>query len=251
MTEFAQMVADNFEGTEYALPYGATPTPIGKTDRYSIFKVGPAFISSHGMGQPSISILLHEVTKMLEYAKATDVTYFRLGSSGGIGVEPGSVVVTSGGLNGELEPYYSLPILGEMVHRPADIDPELVADIVAVSKEVGISFPVVAGKTMSADCFYEGQGRLDGAICDYNEDDKMAFLARLHAIGCRNIEMEAAQFAAFTHRLGIKGTGLCTTLLDRLEGDQVLTPLEALAEFDQRPGKLAIAYMNHKLGIQK
>lgn len=68
---------------------------------------------------------------------------------------------------------------------------------------------------MSADCFYEGQGRLDGAICDYNEDDKMAFLARLHAIGCRNIEMEAAQFAAFTHRLGIKGTGLCTTLLDR------------------------------------
>ena len=33
------MVADNFEGTEYALPYGATPTPIGKTDRYSIFKV--------------------------------------------------------------------------------------------------------------------------------------------------------------------------------------------------------------------
>lgn len=51
------------------------------------------------MGQPSISILLHEVTKMLEYAEATDVTYFRLGSSGGIGVEPGSVVVTNGGLN--------------------------------------------------------------------------------------------------------------------------------------------------------
>ena len=37
--QFAQMVADNFEGTEYALPYGASPTPIGKTDRYSIFKV--------------------------------------------------------------------------------------------------------------------------------------------------------------------------------------------------------------------
>ena len=45
--------------------------------------------------------------------------------------------------------------------------------------------------------------------------------------------------------------GLCTTLLDRLQGDQVLTPLESLAEFDQRPGKLAIAYMNHKLGIKK
>eukprot|EP00729_Bicosta_minor_P011435 gene11435-29495_t len=215
--EFAQMVADNFEGTEYALPYGASPTPIGKTDRYSIFKVGPALISSHGMGQPSISILLHEVTKMLEYAEATDVTYFRLGSSGGIGVEPGSVVVTNGGLNGELKPYYSLPILGEMVNRPAEIDQELVADVVAAAEEIGIPFPVVPGKTMSADCFYEGQGRLDGAICDYTEDDKLAFLEKLHG----------------------------------LQGDQVLTPLESLAEFDQRPGKLAIAYMNHKLGIKK
>ena len=25
---------------------------------------------------------------------------------------------------------------------------------------------VVVGKTMAADCFYEGQGRLDGAICE-------------------------------------------------------------------------------------
>ena len=69
-------------------------------------------ISSHGMGMPSMSILLHEVTKMLHYAKATDVTYFRLGSSGGIG-EPGTVVLTTQGLNGLMEPHYSLPILGK------------------------------------------------------------------------------------------------------------------------------------------
>lgn len=37
------------------------------------------------MGQPSFSILLHEVTKLLSYAEAEDVTYFRLGSSGGVG----------------------------------------------------------------------------------------------------------------------------------------------------------------------
>jgi uridine phosphorylase len=61
--------------------------------------------------------------------------------------------------------------------------------------------------------------------------------------------MEAAMFAAFTHRLGIKGTGLCATLLDRLQGDQVLTPMEELMAFDQRPGKLAIAYMNQQLGL--
>ena len=59
------------------------------------------------MGQPSVSILLHEVTKLLEHAKATDVTYLRLGSSGGVGVEPGTVVVTTDGVNGMVEPVYA------------------------------------------------------------------------------------------------------------------------------------------------
>ena len=56
---------------------------------------------------------------MLHYSKATDVTYFRLGSSGAFGVDPGTVVLTTQGLNGLLEPHYSLPILGKMVNRPA------------------------------------------------------------------------------------------------------------------------------------
>ena len=60
---------------------------------------------------------------------------------------------------------------------------------------------------MSTECFYEGQGRLDGAICEYTDADKQVFLQKLHGLGCRNIEMEAAMFAAFTTRLGIKGTG--------------------------------------------
>jgi len=249
MAEYANRVAANFVGTKYEVPFGQAPVPIGKQERYSIFKVGPTLISSHGMGQPSISILLHEVTKMLEYAKATDVEYFRLGSSGGIGIAPGSVVVTSGGLNGELKPVYTLPILGKLVDRPAVIDPSLVADLVAAAEKRIDGYDVIPGKTMSTDCFYEGQGRLDGAICDYTIEDKMEFLNKLHSMGARNIEMEAAQFAAFTHRLGIRGTGLCTTLLNRLDGDQVLTPLEELASFDQRPGEVAMAYMNERLGL--
>lgn len=38
--------------------------------------------------------------------------------------------------------------------------------------------------------FYEGQGRLDGAFCDYTEADKMEYLKRLHNFGVVNIEME-------------------------------------------------------------
>jgi uridine phosphorylase len=50
-----------------------------------------------------------------------------------------------------------------------------------------------------------GQGRLDGAFCDYTNADKMAFLRRAYDIGVRNIEMESLCFAAYTHHAGIKG----------------------------------------------
>lgn len=37
------------------------------------------------------------------------------------------------------------------------------------------------GLTLGADDFYEGQGRIDGAICDgYTEQDKMNFLKRAY-----------------------------------------------------------------------
>lgn len=53
-----------------------------------------------------MSILLMELFKMLTHAGATDVTFFRLGTSGGLGLDPGSVVITSEALNGELKPNY-------------------------------------------------------------------------------------------------------------------------------------------------
>lgn len=40
----------------------------------------------HGMGVPSMSVMLHEVFKLLTYAQCgKDVKFFRLGTSGGIG----------------------------------------------------------------------------------------------------------------------------------------------------------------------
>lgn len=49
------------------------------------------------------------------------------------------------------------------------------------------------------------QGRLDGAICDYTEEQKFEFLNAAYKQGVRNIEMESMCFAATTHYLGIKG----------------------------------------------
>jgi uridine phosphorylase len=72
--------------------------------RYAMFKVGPVLALSHGMGVPSLSILLHEVIKLLAHAGAQDPVFFRLGTCGGIGLEGGTVIVSNHIVNGLLEP---------------------------------------------------------------------------------------------------------------------------------------------------
>lgn len=52
---------------------------------------------SHGIGNPSAAIILHETTKMLQYAGVdlSTVVFLRIGTSGGLGVSPGTVVLTT------------------------------------------------------------------------------------------------------------------------------------------------------------
>ena len=40
------------------------------------------------------------------------------------------------------------------------------------------TIPCVIGKTMGTDDFYEGQGRLDGAFCEYTEAEKFEYLQK-------------------------------------------------------------------------
>lgn len=68
---------------------------------------------------------------------------------------------------------------------------------------------------------FTGQGRLDGAFCEFTEKDKMDYLHKLHDFGVINIEMESTIFAALTYHAGIRAAVICVTLLDRLKGDQV------------------------------
>jgi len=53
-----------------------------------------------------MAILLHEMFKLLTHAKCTDVSIFRLGTSGGLGLEPGTVVVTTEAVNPEAKPVF-------------------------------------------------------------------------------------------------------------------------------------------------
>ena len=70
-----------------------------------MYKVGPVLSISHGMGIPSAGILLHEVIKLMYHAGVKDPVFIRIGTCGGIGLPPGTVVVTEEALDGQLRPY--------------------------------------------------------------------------------------------------------------------------------------------------
>jgi uridine phosphorylase len=244
MKEFAYFIMKEIG---YSLPAGTTLLDISKRgQRYSMFKVGPVLSVSHGMGVPSIGILLHEMIKLMYHAQVKDPVFFRIGTCGGIGIDGGNIVITSEALNGYGEPNFDLPVLGKKMSRPSKLDSNLAADLKNLTRPED-AWDTTIGKTMCADDFYEGQGRLDGAFCEYSEADKIAYLTKLHQNGVRNIEMEAVIFGALTHHAGIRAAIVCVTLLNRLNGDQINSTKEEREEWQTRPQKLVSRYIKNHL----
>ncbi|XP_014380247.1 uridine phosphorylase 1 isoform X3 [Alligator sinensis] len=212
-----------------------------------MYKAGPVLSVSHGMGIPSIAIMLHELIKLLHHAKCSSVTVIRIGTSGGIGLDPGSVVITRQAVDATFKPQFEQLILGKNVIRSTDLDEQLANELMQCSNEIA-QFNTVIGNTMCTLDFYEGQARLDGAICSYTEGEKLQYLKEAYDAGVRNIEMESSVFAAMCKLSGIKAAVVCVTLLNRLEGDQINTPHDVLVEYQQRPQKLVGHFIKKYLG---
>jgi uridine phosphorylase len=228
------------------LPYGTDLVNLCNSDRYVMYKVGPVLCVNHGIGVPSMSVMLHEVFKLLDHAEcAKNVVFFRLGTSGGIGYDAGTVIVATGAVNGLLEPVHESFVLGRRMKYPSLLDEKLSNEIYELANLV--DFPVQLGKTMCADDFYEGQGRLDGAMCNYTEVDKFNFLRQAYEKGVRNIEMESSAFASYTCRAGFKAAIICTTVVNRLETDQIIATYETLKTWEERPCLLVALYIKHQL----
>ena len=79
------------------------------------YKVKNVICVSHGMGMPSLSILLHELFKLLQYAGCLEkCTLIRSGTCGGVGSNPGTVAITTEGCDTELNHYYSQSYIGKV-----------------------------------------------------------------------------------------------------------------------------------------
>lgn len=192
--------------------------------------MGPVLCISHGIGMASLSIILHEVYKLLYYAGRLEYcTFIRSGTCGGVGAEPGTVAITTEGLDPQLNRFYSQSILGKLVQFPSIADTTLVNQMKEVAEKNAI--PYVCGGTISAEGFYEDQGRTDGFFCEYEEEDKFAFLQRVYEAGVRNIEMEALLFLAFAQRAKVRAGVVCTVIVNRLKGDQVSATHKQLDEY--------------------
>ncbi|CAG2166398.1 unnamed protein product, partial [Oppiella nova] len=219
--------------------------------RYNMFKIGPVLSVTHGMGISSLSILLHELIKLVYYAKCTNVIFLRIGTCGGIGVDQGTVIITEKAVDGLLRPFYELYILGKVVQRPSICDNELVSELKSIAAQEISGFRVVSGTTLCALDFYESQARLDGAFCNITEEEKNNYLYQLQDAGVVNIEMEAIAFASMCYYAGIKGAIICVALLNRLNGDQVSSSKEYLDDLQIRPQILAAKLIKKRLAEYK
>lgn len=240
MDEFArQWSAEHDDAEIVAFP---------KEERFTARYTADVLFCSHGMGMPSASIALQELMRLAYYVKGGDldaldqVFWARVGTSGGVGLPGGTIVSTTEGLLPDLKPYRMLDG-GNGYHWFDGTFPRDVSDaILAASADTGI--PMAQGKTVAANEFFLEQFRLDGAIRLATAERKMEWLQWLDENGVRNIEMEGALLAAYMNHWGFSRFAMvCATLLNRLEGDQILTPEEELHEFSERSGVVMFNYL--------
>ena len=244
---------DEFAQRWSALHGDAPVVALPKEERFVTRYCAGVLFASHGMGMPSASIAVQELMRMVYFLKGGDhdamseVFWARVGTSGGVGLPGGTVVVTTEGVMADLGPYRLLKG-GSGEYRFDSAFPLDVAEgIVAASAGSGI--PVEMGRTVAGNEFFLEQFRLDGAVCMETPESKMAWLEWINAEGVRNIEMEGAMLAGYLNHWGFpRFAMICTTLLNRLEGDQVTAGHEELHAFSERSGDVLFNYLTATLG---
>jgi len=240
IVEFAQRWSELNAGTEIV----AFP----KEDRFvTRYTAGVLFVS-HGMGMPSASIALQELMRMVFFLKRGDldamdaVFWCRVGTSGGVGLPVGTVVVTSEGLMADLRPFRLLNGgAGEYWfdgHFPAPTAQAIIA------ANTHSDFAIVSGKTVAGNEFFLEQFRLDGALCMETAETKMGWLRWLQDNGVVNIEMEGAMIAGYLNHWGFsKFAMICATIFNRLENDQMTSTPEQLQKFSEDSGVALFNYL--------
>lgn len=224
-----------------------------KHDRFTTHYTAGALFVSHGMGMPSASIALQELMRMVFFLKRGDldemdkVFWCRVGTSGGVGLPAGTVVVSTEGLMADLKPYRVLNG-GDGVHWFDGRFPASTCEAVIAANANATELSVVSGKTVASNEFFLEQFRLDGAIRLASPDEKMNWLRRLDENGVRNIEMEGAMIAGYLNHWGFSRFAMiCCTIINRLDGDQLTATPDQLRKFSGDSGVALFNFLKRDL----
>lgn len=219
----AAVIAHLFGKKWYQIQEGSFNfTPIFKTERFHLFKIGPVLIVSHGVGMPSMMICLNELTKLLIYTGNTDAHFLKIGPSGGLGEEPGTIIISRHAVNSKLEALQHTIECGEEYTYSTALDKDFVDDVLEFGKYFDSKRKITSGKSIGAWDFFEEQARLDGFLpLPYTVEDRDSYFQRAQKAGVKCIDMESLEFAAFCNNLGIKGCIINSVIINRLKSDMV------------------------------
>lgn len=187
---------------------------------FCMYKIGPLLCCNHGMGIASVSLFLNELLRIMYLAKNSNYQLLRLGSSGGIGVKGGTIVITTAICDPvSFQPEWIFNSCGQEFRQECIIDTDIADKLMRIATAKGIA--VECGKTVTTETYYEAQARMDGSLCEFNEEQKQNYIRKLYENGARNFEMEASVVCGMCTKHKIKCGVICVAYLDRLKSDTV------------------------------
>lgn len=240
----ASVMANEFARTLYKIhEENFSYRPIYKTERFHMYKVGVSIIISIGVGMPSLLICINEITKLLVHLKKYDVTFFKVGSCGGLGVNDGDIIVSHTILNAKLESYFDSIECGEIYRYPTIFNDSIARQIVEFSHAVGNQNTII-GTNLSTHDFYEEQARLNGAVpSEFSLSDANNYLQNAYQNGVRSIDMESLAFAGFCNMLSIPGCVIGISVVNRLLTEHVSMTMDRQLKILAKLSKILIRYI--------
>lgn len=188
---------------------------IAKDERYHIHKISNTLVISHGIGSPSLLICINEVIKLLWHAKVYDASFFRIGPCGGIGIGKGQLICSNEAVNHNFAAQWENIEFGEARQHISKTSDKLLNKIMSDNTNIH------KGKILSTNSFYNGQGRINGAIeVSYSQEESDKYLLDAYKSGVRAIDLESGCFLAICNEFEIPAAIVLESIVDRLDGTQ-------------------------------
>lgn len=214
----AATIAREFAITQYNIAENEfNYQPLYKTERFHLYQIGVTLIISIGVGGPSLLIAMTEITKLLVHLECFDVSYFKLGFAHGIGVDPGTIIVSHDTLDAKFKNQYKSIECGNSVNYPLLLDDTLTQEFYLFCLGLG-NKNITHAKCLSTKVTIEEQCHFSHLTTPpVTNSEVNNYLTTALNKGIRCIDMESMVFAGFCNQLEIKSSIISVTISNYLE----------------------------------